>query len=273
MTLKSATALFAAALLGACATAPEDMPRNVVFDWDLVPEARSSDRTVEQGALAMVWDADAPATHQTTDGNTVLPLVVGRTEKGNIYCAPRDRDDRCFEDRDGDARLDHSWEPVEGDDALDAFRVVASAKALPESLPLSVADSGTPPVFEQTLGLVYDGPVRGLIGEDGMFDMLMGAFMLGWHGGRDTAITPRGDGFYPVNTLPLIAIRDRADDHVFKDLGLRLRVRQADPSGEIAVRVETEPMNGVDVEADLDLDIDVDPSALPDFDAPQDDRT
>ena len=49
--------------------------------------------------------------------------------------------------------------------------------------------------------------------------------------------------------------------------------RRADPAGELAMRVEAEPMEGVDVEAELDLDIDMDPDALPDFDAPQNDRT
>lgn len=268
----AATAL--SSLVTACATAPEDLPRAVSFDWDLKPESMPiGDVTVMQGDILMEWDATADATHETHIGEKRVPLLLAKTTRGNLYCSTdsTDSDDqKCFEDRDSDGQLDYHWEPYRSDKTLSAFNVVNAPKEIETPLSLNEVSAGET-IMQRTLGLLYDGPMRGLVTDSGKFDIMVGFFELGWMSGPDGERDPTGKGWKPANVIPVVITSDNivsqksVPEITFESLGLRYVPRDAAIDGSLTLSIDAEPVRGVNVREKIDMDIE----KLPDLDKAQ----
>ena len=253
--LRGLAGLGFASLLGACATAPENMPRVVDFDWNLAPAPTSpTPQRIEQGDVILTWDATTRATHSATIDGAVVPLTLARTSRGNLYCASGESGDRCYEDRDSDQRLDHAWTPFRADKTIGTFRIVSDATELDTPAALSAAE-GSDTVMSGVLGLLYDGPSRGLISDAGRFDVVIGFFKIGWLAGLDVPRDPTGAGWQPVNLLGFIAGDETLSPTVnFDSLGLTLEPRTVHIDGSMDLVLDAQPMSGVNVREKLEVD-------------------
>ena len=253
--LRGLAILGLASLLGACATAPENMPRVVDFDWNLAPSATSpTPKRVEQGDVILTWDATTRATHSATIDGAVVPLTLARTTRGNLYCASGETRDRCYEDRDSDQKLDHAWKPYRADKSIGTYRIVSGASALDAPIALSTVD-GADTVMSGVLGLLYDGPARGLISDAGRFDVMFGFFKIGWLAGLDVPRDPTGAGWQPVNLLGFVGGDETPSPKaIFDRLGLTLEPKTVHIDGSMDLVLDAQPVTGVNVREKLEVD-------------------
>lgn len=107
---KLSLAAAVAFLAGACAIPPENLPRSLDFAWTLTPdETMLGEQESTQGEILLTWDAKALPDHRTTTNN--VELISSRSGRGTLYCGKEPGASKlaCFEDRDGDGKLDWKW--------------------------------------------------------------------------------------------------------------------------------------------------------------------
>lgn len=261
--LLSALMLVFGVVMTGCATvAPEDLPRLAKMTWNLTPDENSTiSKTVRQGDVVLSWDAAAEATHETRLNDKTIPLVLTATKLGNLYCSNAEDGDRCYEDRDGDARLDYVWEPYRDDKTLTAFNIVSKAKPLEIPLNLRVTADGQP-LIRRRLAMIYDGPIRGLIGAADDFELMIGAMALGWVEDGVSRL-PNGDGLSRFTSLSMIVLSEDNKPINYEALGLSMTPRGATVDGKLTLGFRVKSVENVDVLERFKADI----GETPDFDS------
>lgn len=196
---------------GACAVPIADQPRFVDYYWSLEPETAETQReTVQQGDIIFTWSAQAHATHYVPSLDLDLTRTTPRS--GNLFCGQRGEDHVCYEDRDENGMLDRSWRTyVRSHEPTITVRA-GSPQVLDTEIPFEVLEkseeSPREVLVEQTLGLVYAGPVRGSLNDNLEFEAALGEFTLGWIESEDTMRGPNGIGWSELRTIPLIYLRE-----------------------------------------------------------------
>lgn len=238
----------------ATVTAPEDRPRLANMAWDLTPDESSAvSKTIRQGDIILSWNATAEATHETSLQDKTVPLVLATTLLGNLYCSSTADGDRCYEDRDGDNRLDYVWEPIRNDKTLTSFNVVGDAKPLETPLALHVTTDGHP-LIRRRLAMIYDGPIRGLVGAVDDFELMFGAMALGWIEDGVTRM-PDGKGLSRFQSLRFIVLADGNKPFNYEALGLSFTSRSATVDGKLTLGFNAKSVEKVDVLKRMKADI------------------
>lgn len=239
-----------------CAVAVVDYPRQLNFEWDLEPETIAlQSLQAEQGQIFFEWTARARASHKMTRNNEDVLLMKAPTRYGTLYCAAKDDGDQCFEDRDGDGQLDYVWGVGRVSHLEDTYLSASQPEALERTLPFEALGEPGETLAEQKLGLLYDGPMRGKIDDNGEFEVMLGEVSVGWHDGKDAPRNPNGGGWQQVNALGIVVFKDRDLDIRIENFGLDLTTRGGTMVGTVALDVAGEPVDGLNVRDRPDVDI------------------
>ncbi len=242
-------------LLSACATAPENLARNIHFAWDIKPETEASQTlALEQGEIFFEWHATAPATHSMKQAGRDIPLVLAKTIYGNIYCTGGMKSDKCYEDRDGDGLFDTVWKA----NPTTQTPIVSLAVSAPEELKTPIrytASQSKEVVAEQKLGILYDGALRGTVDADGDYTFMVGSFGLGWHDGKTAPRDPTGKGWSAVNFMMLVYSDRKMAKIAVEKLGVTYAIAKAAVDGHITVEFSAKKKSGVYLNEELDVDL------------------
>ena len=253
--LKQITRLFPLCLLGACATAlpAVDRDRTITLNWNLEPTQSSvKEFNASQGEVLLTWRAAAVETHTLSDGTA---LINANTRYGVMYCS-FEATTHCYEDRDGDNRLDHQWTLAERTRSQLSPFIAKSPQPLETKLDFEAVDSAEAvPVLDRTAALIYDGPREGALADDGVtFKTMIGQMVFGW---LDES-APRSPGAETWRQLQIIPVAILTVDPIRTkviELNLVYEVDQATIDGVISVSLEAGSVEGYGARQKLTFEV------------------
>ncbi len=231
-------------LLGACVTPqlPEDRPRILNFRWDLQPESTEvQSAEVEQGEVFFTWTAIAGATHQIP--SLGVQLAISTTRLGKLFCGNYQGKYVCYEDRDGNGAFDYVWQTNSRSKSPNVLLSASAPQLIETEVPFESISEGAQPVMTNTVGLVFNGPVRGMLNEDMQFTVAMGEFAMGWIDSKDAKRHPDGEGWSPLRTFPLLVIEDHAPKTILKPLEFTYTPISMTTSGKLIVEYSAVPVS------------------------------
>ncbi len=254
--LKVLAFLAAISAVTACETvAPEDYPRRVDLAWNLTPETTERvTEVVDQGEIFFQWTAQVTASHSAMIGGRQVALATAETKLGKLYCDFTKAAEACFEDRDGDGKLDHRWSVLRHSLAPNPIVGVETPKPLEQPITLASASDTKAVVAEQMLGLLYNGPYRGLIGDAGQFNLMIGDVSLGWHGGKAAPRSPTGSGWVAENFIIVMTAPEKAVEILISEIGVRYSAKNPTIDGQIELSLIAMPIDGARLDAEFDID-------------------
>ena len=190
------------ALVGCASVPPTDQTRPLLFEYELVPETTEAQRRViNQGEIFFKWDAIVRATHESATGAKLAAISTGH---GNLYCGDTEGIFYCYEDQDGDDRFDRRWYTAKETVMVD-FLVAREPEMLVTPIPFSALEDGDDCAARTaSLGLIYNGPVEGVLNEDMEFLFGIAELRLGWIEDVKAPRTPEGgnwSGIYNLRTV------------------------------------------------------------------------
>ena len=253
--LKQFAHLIPLCLLGACATAlpAVDRDRSIRLNWNLEPtKSIVKEVNASQGEVLLTWRATAIGSHALNDGTV---LINSNTPYGIMYCS-FEAVGHCYEDRDGDDRLDHRWNLAERSRTQLTPFIAQSPQPLEQELDFNAVESDDAvTVLERTAALIYDGPREGVLADDGVtFKTMLGQMVFGW---LDES-APRSHGANTWRQLQIIPVAILAVDPLRTkviELNLVYEVDQATIEGIISVNLEAGPVEGYGSRQKLTFDI------------------
>lgn len=188
--------------VAACASVPpEDQSRPLIFGYSLTPETTEpQEMSVEQGEIFFTWNAQVLATHVTVND---VKLAVVETGKGNLYCGVSQQAFYCYEDQDGDNRLERRWSTAREQRYFNIL-MAREPSSLVTPIPFSPYEGAPESVHERVLGLIYNGPLEGVLTDDFEFAFGLAELQLGWATSKDAPRTPDGENWQGLRTLRTI---------------------------------------------------------------------
>lgn len=241
--------------LGACVTpiAPEDRPRVLNFSWDLEPETTEKNSAeIDQGELFFTWSATAPATHYLPSAD--MDLTSATTTRGKLFCGKKDAAYICYEDRNGNGMFDYRWQTKDRGKAPNVLISATAPEALLSELPFEGKTENSAAVLNYTLGLVFNGPVRGLLDEDQKFKFAMGEFGLGWTDGKDAPRDPTGVGFYLLRSFGIIVMDENVPKTTVKPLDFSFTGLELGVDGKLILEYSAEPVKDMNLRQKWEYD-------------------
>lgn len=253
--LKQLVRLIPLCVLGACATAlpAVDRDRSITLNWNLEPtKSIVKNVNASQGEVVLTWRASAVASHTLSDGTD---LINSNTPYGVMYCS-FDAAGHCYEDRDGDDRLDHRWDLAERAQTQLTPFVAKSPQPLDRELDFETVTSDEAAiVLERTAALIYDGPREGVLAEDGVtFQTMLGQMVFGWLD-ESAPRSPKAETWRQLQVIPVAILTTKPLRTKVVELNLVYAVDQATIDGVISVSLEADPIEGYGPRQKLTFDI------------------
>lgn len=248
--------LVAPVLLSACAGVPyEDKLRQLDLSWNLTPEDFGpTTQTVEQGELFFEWTAEAPATHAITIGSTQLPVAAVETSLGQLYCSFDGDNNGCYEDRDANGRVDRKWNANKTKNAPFVISNANDPVVLEAEFTITALKDSEEIIATQKLGLVYDGPYRANVDDDGALSSFISTAQIGWHSGKTAPRDPSGAGWSSENVMLLVLVEDKKAETIINELGFKYTPLKANVDGTIELKHSAVPVERTKVHEKFDVD-------------------
>lgn len=247
-------------LASACAMVKplEDEPRILNFTWNLTPEHYDKSReNLEQGDIFFEWKATTAATHQAVINGQTIYLGEASTNYGHLYCTFGETSDgSCYEDRDADGWLDLRWTALRNSRSPGNVLKAKGPTRIDPPIAFTTAKTDDQLIATQTLGLLYNGPVKGTMAEDGTFDGMVGELALGWFAGKSAPRDPTGLGWKYQNSVVFAILPGISAEVSVKGLGLHYTAIKASVDGELELEYQAEAADGVDLSQKFDYDVD-----------------
>lgn len=257
MMKKLLTFVLAPVYLAACAGVPyEDRPRSLELTWNLTPEDFGPvTETIEQGELFFEWTAEAPATHAISVGSSSLPVAAVKTTLGTLYCTFEGANEGCYEDRDGNGKVDRKWNANRMGRAPGIITTANDPITLAKELPVSAAGDLDAVIATQMLGLIYDGPMRAKVEETGSLSSFVSSALVGWHGGKNAPRDPSGAGWVSKNVIVFLLVEDKKPETIIPELGFKYTPLQANVDGTMELTYSAIPVETTQIHKKLELDL------------------
>ena len=242
-------------LVTSCATPVENWDRYLNFAYSLEPETLApATTTIEQGEILLTWTAKAHATHMIPSTNEAL--IEMRNDKGVLFCGPSASAFVCYEDRDGNGAFDYLWNTK--DRGKEPF--ITYAARTPVELPSQIAFAAIPEdedrvLAENTLGVIYNGPVNALLNKDMKFDFALGEFQLGWMTNKDYQRRPNGDGWFGLRRFSLLYLADKQPKTTVSPLAFSFTILDMTLDGKLTLEYAAEKVDALRLTEKFDYDV------------------
>ena len=126
---------------------------------------------------------------------------------------------------------------------------------LSKELPIAADSESELIVATQKLGLIYDGPVRADVEEDGTFSSFLSSAQVGWHSGKDAPRDPSGEGWVPKNVIVFLLVEETKPETIITELGFKYTPLQASVDGTMELTYSAIPVDSTLVHEKFELDL------------------